>query len=133
MRIRAANGKLYDPDAAAIIGKRTFSDGIIQTLHRSGAGSYFFYEVSEGNSKKRIVPTTYDEALEWANEYGYKNSVDTVMRCPDNQFKHFKVKLKECDLSRLKLIAKREGLTLKDTLDLIAIQYNGGELHIEKV
>lgn len=127
MRIRASNGKLYDPDAAAIIGKKVFPDGTIQTLHRSGAGSYFFYEIAVDNSKKRIMPTTYDEALEWANKYGYKNAVDTVMKCPDNQFRHFKVKLKECDLSRLKLIAKKEGTTLKDALNLIATQYNGGE------
>lgn len=133
MRIRASNGKLYDPDAASIIGKRVLSDGTIQTLHRSGAGSYFFYEVTVNNPKKRVIPTTYDEALEWANSYGYKNAVDTIMRCPDNQFKHFKVKLKECDLSRLKLIAKKEGLNLKDTLDLIATQFNGGEQFIEKV
>lgn len=132
MRIRAANGKLYDPDAAAIIGKKISSDGTIQTLHRSGAGSYFFYEVSVENSKKRIVPTTYDEALEWANEYGYKNSVDTFMKCSESQSRLFKVRLKECDLSRLELIAKKECLTLKGVLSLIAAQYNEGEEHFEK-
>ena len=132
MRIRAANGKLYDPDAAAIIGKRVSSDGIIQTLHRSGAGSYFFYEVSVGNSKKRIVPTTYDEALEWANKYGYKNVVDTVMRCPENQSRLFKVRFKERDVSRLELIAKKECLTLKGVLGLIVDQYSEGEKSIEK-
>lgn len=132
MRIRAANGKLYDPDAAAIIGERVSSDGIIQTLHRSGAGSYFFYEVSVENSKKRIVPTTYDEALEWANKYGYKNVVDTVMRCPENQSRLFKVRFKERDLSRLELIAKKECLTLKGVLRLIVDQYSEGEKSIEK-
>lgn len=132
MRIRAANGKLYDPDAATLIGKVLLSDGTIQTLHRSGGGSYFFYEVAADNSKKIIIPTTYDEALEWANKYGYKNVIDTVIRCPENQSRFFKVRFKERDLSRLELIAKKECLTLKGVLRLIVDQYSEGEKSIEK-
>lgn len=132
MRIRASNGKLYDPDKSALIGKRVLPNGIIQTLHRSVVGSYFFYEVPVDNSKKTIIPTTYDDALDWADKYGYKDVVDTVMKCPENQSRFFKVRLKECDLSRLELIAKKECLTLKDTLSLITTQYNGGEEFIEK-
>ena len=54
------------------------------------------------------------------------------MKCDVDQLRHYTVKLKECDLSRLELIAKKECLTVKDTLQLIALQYvqmlNGGDI-----
>ena len=124
MRIYASNGKSYDPDTAQLIGKKVFPDGSIQQLHRTKNGMYFFFETSVTDNTKKVVPSTYDNALEWAEKYGDKEMVYTYMKCDVDQLRHYTVKLKECDLSRLELIAKKECLTVKDTLQLIALQYN---------
>lgn len=131
MRIYASNGKGYDPDTAQLIGKKVLPDGSVQRLHRTKNGIYFFFETSAANNTKTVVPSTYDNAIEWAEKYGDKEVVYTYMKCDVDQLRHYTVKLKECDLSRLELIAKKECLTVKDTLQLIALQYdqmlNGGD------
>ena len=131
MRIYASNGKGYDPDTAQLIGKKVLPDGSVQRLHRTKNGIYFFFETSVDNNTKTVVPSTYDNAIEWAEKYGDKKMVYTYMKCDVDQLRHYTVKLKECDLSRLELIAKKECLTVKDTLQLIALQYdqmlNGGD------
>lgn len=131
MRIYASNGKGYDPDTAQLIGKKVLPDGSVQRLHRTKNGIYFFFETSVDNNTKTVVPSTYDNAIEWAEKYGDKEVVYTYMKCDVDQLRHYTVKLKECDLSRLELIAKKECLTVKDTLQLIALQYdqmlNGGD------
>lgn len=131
MRIYASNGKGYDPDTAQLIGKKVLPDGSVQRLHRTKNGIYFFFETSVDNNTKTVVPSTYDNAIEWAEKYGDKEVVYTYMKCDVDQLRHYTVKLKECDLSRLELIAKKERLTVKDTLQLIALQYdqmlNGGD------
>ena len=131
MRIYASNGKGYDPDTAQLIGKKVLPDGSVQRLHRTKNGIYFFFETSAANNTKTVVPSTYDNAIEWAEKYGDKEMVYTYMKCSADQLRHYTVKLKECDLSRLELIAKKECLTVKDTLQLIALQYdqmlNGGD------
>lgn len=131
MRIYASNGKGYDPDTAQLIGKKVFPDGSVQRLHRTKNGVYFFFETSVANNTKTVVPSTYDNAIEWAEKYGDKEMVYAYMKCDVDQLRHYTVKLKECDLSRLELIAKKERLTVKDTLQLIALQYdqmlNGGD------
>ena len=132
MRIYASNGKGYDPDTAQLIGKKVLPDGSVQRLHRTKNGIYFFFETSAANNTKTVVPSTYDNAIEWAEKYGDKKMVYTYMKCDVDQLRHYTVKLKECDLSRLELIAKKECLTVKDTLQLIALQYvqmlNGGDI-----
>ena len=132
MRIYASNGKGYDPDTAQLIGKKVLPDGSVQRLHRTKNGIYFFFETSAANNTKTVVPSTYDNAIEWAEKYGDKEMVYTYMKCDVDQLRHYTVKLKECDLSRLELIAKKECLTVKDTLQLIALQYdqmlNGGDI-----
>ena len=132
MRIYASNGKGYDPDTAQLIGKKVLPDGSVQRLHRTKNGIYFFFETSVDNNTKTVVPLTYDNAIEWAEKYGDKKMVYTYMKCDVDQLRHYTVKLKECDLSRLELIAKKECLTVKDTLQLIALQYdqmlNGGDI-----
>lgn len=131
MRIYASNGKGYDPDTAQLIGKKVLPDGSVQRLHRTKNGIYFFFETSAANNTKTVVPSTYDNAIEWAEKYGDKEMVYTYMKCDVDQLRHYTVKLKECDLSKLELIAKKECLTVKDTLQLIALQYdqmlNGGD------
>ena len=131
MRIYASNGKGYDPDTAQLIGKKVLPDESVQRLHRTKNGIYFFFETSAANNTKTVVPSTYDNAIEWAEKYGDKEMVYTYMKCDVDQLRHYTVKLKECDLSRLELIAKKECLTVKDTLQLIALQYdqmlNGGD------
>lgn len=132
MNIRAKNGRLYDPDVSTLIGKRVISDGSIQRLHRTKNGSYFFYITDANGNKLELTPTTYDKALKWAEEYGNKEMIRSFMTCSDNKIRHCKVKIKEYDLSRLELIAKKNSLTLKDTLKLIALQYMKGENVNEK-
>ena len=68
MRIYASNGKGYDPDTAQLIGKKVFPDGSVQRLHRTKNGIYFFFETSVDNNAKTVVPSTYDNAIEWAEK-----------------------------------------------------------------
>lgn len=122
MRIRASNGRLYDPEKSAVIGERVLPDGKIQRLQRSVVGAYFFFETPSESTKSAVTPTTYDEALEWAKEYIDKDSL-TKMTYPNNNIYHLTTTLKRMDYSRLEMIAKRECLSLKDSLNLIARQY----------
>lgn len=136
MRIRASDGKFYNPDISTLIGVRTLPDGTIQRLHRTKVGAYFFYSFHINGEKKTLTPTTYDEALEWAEKYGDKEMVDTYMNSSADQLRHFTVQLTERNLSRLELIAKENCMTIKDVIHLLVTEYerihNGGVNDIEK-
>ena len=80
MRIRASNGKLYNPDKSTIIDKYEFSDGHTESLMRSINGAYFIYITPEPKVKsKSIMPMTYDESLKWVDKYSSRDKVEGIM------------------------------------------------------
>lgn len=123
MRVQAPNGRFYDPEKSAVIGERVTPDGKIQRLQRSVVGAYFFFETPSKSMRSAVTPTTYDEALEWAKKYIDENSLTDKMTYSNNNVYHLTTTLKRVDYSRLEMIAKRECLSLKDSLNLIARQY----------
>lgn len=123
MRIRASNGRLYDPEKSAVIGERVLPDGKIQRLQRSVVGAYFFFETPSESTKSAVIPTTYDEGVEWLEKYIGEDAT-IRMKYPNNKVYHLTVTIKETDYSRLEMIAKRERLDIKSVLNLIAKQYS---------
>jgi len=123
MRIRASNGRLYDPEKSAVIGERVLPDGKIQRLQRSVVGAYFFFETPSESTKSAVTPTTYDEALEWAKKYLTKETIDSCMDWSSEEKCYLDIVITDFNRSRLEMIAKREGLSLSKCLSLISKQY----------
>ena len=80
MRIRASDGKQYDPEKCKVLDKRELPDGKTETLMRTINGSYFLYTTPEPKIRGRsITPMNYDNALNWIDNYSSRDKVDGVM------------------------------------------------------
>lgn len=80
MRIKASDGKLYDPEKSRVLDKRELPDGKIETLLRSVNGSYFIYTTPEEKIKgKSITPMSYDSAIEWIDKYSSRSKIYGIM------------------------------------------------------
>lgn len=80
MRMRASDGKLYDPEKSNVLDKRLRPDGKTELLLRTINGSYYLYTTPELKIKSMsITPMSYDSALEWIDNYSSRDKVIGIM------------------------------------------------------
>lgn len=80
MRIRASDGKLYDPEKSNVLDKRIKPDGKTESLLRTINGAYYLYTTPEYETKSMsITPLSYDSALEWIDNYSSREKINGIM------------------------------------------------------
>lgn len=131
MRIKASNGKTYNPDKSQTLGARTTPDGKTESLMRSNIGGYFFYTTPEPEIKsKSIVPTTYDDALEWIKKYSDIGNVNGIMVFDDSYEYKSSITVSDKTYQLIRGISSIKGISVYETVD-IALEYYAK--HLEEI
>lgn len=135
-------GRLYDTDTAKMIGYDSYSNSRdfahwSETLYRKKTGEFFLdgeggpnskYAVCTGQNEwsggEKIIPLTYDEAREWAEEHLDADTYMQYFEVSDNiaDKETVAIRLSAAAIDKLRIMASKKDTTSSDIIERLIMK-----------